>query len=367
MKILYLVNVPSPYRVDFLNELGKLCDLTVLFETRKATDRDEEWVADKITNFKAVFMKGIRQGVAEAFCPGVIKYIRRGNYDLVVVQMYSSLTGMYAIQYMKSKKIPFVINSDGGVIKQDAGLKFKLKRYFLTSARACLSTGRATDEYLMHYGVKRDNIYIYPFTSVREAEILKSPISVAEKKVLRDKLGMKEERIILSVGQFIHRKGYDLLLKTCGDLSDNVGIYIVGGVPSEEYLRMKDELGLTHVHFIPFMTRDKLRDYYLAADMFVLPTREDIWGLVVNEALACGLPVITTDCCNAGLEMLGDGRAGRIVELNCNWSEEIRKLFDSDDFDDMPAACIEVAKNYSIERMAARHLEIFKELTGAEN
>ena len=94
MKVLFLTNIPSPYRVDFFNELGKLCDLTVLFETKSAKDRDATWAADKITNFKAVFLKGIRRGVAEAVCPGIFKYLTKKKFDVIVVGMYSSPTGM---------------------------------------------------------------------------------------------------------------------------------------------------------------------------------------------------------------------------------------------------------------------------------
>ena len=60
------------------------------------------------------------------------------------------------------------------------------------------------------------------------------------------------------------------------------------------------ENDLTNVHFVGFKTKEQLEDYYRAADLFVLPTREDIWGLVVAEAMAYGLGVITTNRCNAG-------------------------------------------------------------------
>ena len=68
-----------------------------------------------------------------------------------------------------------------------------------------------------------------------------------------------------------------------------------------------------NVHVIPFVSKKELLEYYRASDIFVLPTREDIWGLVVNEAMACGLPIITTDRCNAGIELIKDGENGYIV------------------------------------------------------
>lgn len=59
-----------------------------------------------------------------------------------------------------------------------------------------------------------------------------------------------------------------------------------------------------NIVFVEFKTKEDLIDYYRAADLFVLPTREDIWGLVVNEAMAAGTPVITTTNCGAGMEIL---------------------------------------------------------------
>ena len=98
-------------------------------------------------------------------------------------------------------------------------------------------------------------------------------------------------------------------------LNKDVGIYIVGGEPTEEYLQMRASLGLGNVHFVGFQKKEALSRYYRAADLFVLPTREDIWGLVINEAMAYGLPVITTDRCVAGLDLVEEGVNGSIVPV----------------------------------------------------
>ena len=68
MKILYLTNIPSPYRVDYFNELGKYCDLTVLFEIQSSTERDKSWKSYKAENFKGIVMGGIRTRFDAAYC-----------------------------------------------------------------------------------------------------------------------------------------------------------------------------------------------------------------------------------------------------------------------------------------------------------
>lgn len=362
MKVLFITNVPAPYRVDFFNSLGESCELTVLFETRFAKNRDKDWTAGKFENFKAVFMRGIRVGDAEAFCPEVIGYLSLKNFDVIVVGFYASLTGMLAIEYMRLRHIPFLLNSDGGVKKAGRGFRYKIKKHFIGAASGWLSTGKITSEYLAYYGAGTENIYVYPFTSVKESEILPKPLTIKEKMLYRDKLGIREEKVILSVGQFIPRKGYDLLLKACKELDKKIGVYIVGGQATNEYLLLQKELYLTNVHFVGFKKRKELADYYRAADVFVLPTREDIWGLVINEAMSYGLPIITTDKCVAGNEMVKQGVNGYIV------AADEKSIFHGMEeyFRDYPKVSmgyesLRTAEAYSVEKMAERHIQIFEQ------
>lgn len=359
MRVLFQTNIPSPYRVDFFNELGKYCDLTVLFESHSANDRDVAWRADRMKNFTPIYLKGKRVGTAEAICPSIIKYLSKKKYDVIVIGFFSSPTGMMAIEHMRIRHIPFVLSSDGGMVKNDAGIKHKIKQHFISAASAWLSTGKTTTEYLTYYGADPKRVYIYPFTSVMAEDILKQPLTITEKQEYRKLLGMKEDKVILSVGQFIYRKGYDVLLKACKQLDSSIGVYIVGGKPTEEYLNLKEQLDLEHVHFVNFITKDKLANYYKAADLFVLPTREDIWGLVVNEAMAYGLPVITTTKCVAGIEMVKNGVNGQIIPF-----EDVEALTKSikNALGQSMSGAIETAKEYSIEKMALAHMQAFNQL-----
>ena len=99
-----------------------------------------------------------------------------------------------------------------------------------------------------------------------------------------------------------------------------------------------------------------LKKYYKMADVFVLPTREDIWGLVVNEAMAYGLPVVTTDKCNAGLELIQNGENGYIVSTDnyIELEEGIRKTLDHSLV--MGNNALLKIGDYTIERMAVDHI-----------
>ncbi|WP_400243860.1 glycosyltransferase family 4 protein [Niallia sp. JL1B1071] len=363
MKVLFLTNLPSPYRVYFFSELGKKCDLTVLYERRSASDRNENWSVEIEKSYKEIYLDSIKIGTDNSVSIEVLKYLNN-KFDHIIVGMYSTVTAMVAIAYMKIKNIPFIISSDGGFIKKEKKLNYNIKKFFISAASGWLSSGSLTTDYLVNYGANRKRTYTYPFTSLAKKDILEKPLAKNEKYQIRSKLDITENRVVLSVGQFIHRKGFDLLLNATKEIDKDIGIYIIGGKPTDEYLRIKDKYNLKNVHFVEFLKEEQLADYYKCADVFILPTREDIWGLVINEAMAFGLPVITTNRCIAGMELVIEGKNGYIMEVdNINdIQSSITKVFKNDLYE-MGVSSIEVITNYTFENMANTTLKVLKELT----
>lgn len=359
MKVLFLTNLPSPYRVRFFSELGKLCDLTVLYERPAAADRNDKWVCSGEETYKTIYLKGKKSGSDNSCCPEVIRYLKK-DYDRIVVGMYSTYTAMIAIAYMHWKKIDYYISTDGGFAAQESRAKASIKRKLLSSAHAWLATGEAAVEYLEYYGARRENIYIYPFTSVSDREILDRPLPHDEKERIRKRLGLSGEKVVISVGQFIERKGYDVLMQAVPLLHTKAEFYIVGGTKSQ----LEEQIGgplPVNVHAVDFLEREDLFEYYRASDLFVLPTREDVWGLVVNEAMACGLPVVTTERCAAGIELVQDGVNGYLVPVGD--AEQLADKIDqtlSAAHERMGEKSLQIIKDYTFEKMAQRHIEIFE-------
>ncbi len=361
MKILILTNIPSPYRVDFFNELGKLCELTVIFERTASSERDESWKKYNTEHFTPIVLKGIRRGVANAICPEVVRHLKKGKYDHIVVTNFASPTGMLAISWLRMRGIPYWLESDGGFAKSGTGMKESIKRHFIKGAAGYFSTAQEHDHYYMQYGAQKERLFRYPFTSLFRRDILDLPVSADQKLALREKLGMTEKKVLLAVGQFIPRKGFDILINAMATLPRDVGCYIVGGMPTERYLEQIKTLGLENIHFAGFKSKEVLADYYMAADLFVHPTREDIWGLVVNEAMAKGLPVVTTDRCIAGLELVrepGDGALVPVGDADRLAQEIVRVLALTGP--ENSAQILQKIKGYCFEEMAKRHIEILE-------
>lgn len=365
MKILFLTNYAAPYMIDFFNELGKFCDVTVLFtdKIKEQKHRSQKWFAEQnYSNFK--YIQLVKRIGFKNYCVylDVLKYLNR-SYDAIVICGYGTPPTMpLAVEYLKFKKIPFYMEIDGGLIKQDPKWKCFLKKHWLSMATKWFSSGKETTKYLVHYGADKNRIIEYPFTSLKEQDILKQIPTEQEKLNLRKDLNLKEEKIIVSVGQFIYRKGYDILIKAMQKIDRNIGVYIIGDTPTQEYLNLQKQFNLTNLHFVGFKIKEELKKYYMAADLFVLPTREDIWGLVINEAMAMGLPIITTDKCVAGLELVKSGLNGYIIPTENNeiLVEKINQIF-NEDYRQMGQNSLNKIKEYTIENMVRIHLEKFIE------
>ena len=359
---MFISNVPSPYRVAFFNELGKHCLLTVLFEKSTSDERDESWKKYSFDNFSGIIMNGKSVNTDSAICFDVIKYLKCLDYDEVICSDFSSPTGILAVNYMRRKKISYYLEADGGFPGVSTGLKYHLKHAIIKGAKGYFSTSDSLDEYFLMYGAKMSQLIRYPFSSVYDSDVLSELMSESDKKNLRQELSIPEDRVLIAVGQFIYRKGFDLLIEATKELPSDVGVYIVGGSPSQELLDVKEKNNLCNLHFLQFMDKANLFRYYQAADAFVLPTREDAWGLVVNEAMACGLPVVTTDRCGAGVTMIEEGISGYVVPVNDKQQlaaalVRLARLEDAK-LREMGQKAIEEARKYTIETMVEAHLNI---------
>lgn len=357
-RVLIVTNLPTPYKIDFYKELGKYCNLTVVIEARRLTAQKFNWNDDNIDTFRLIYLEdGFLNERKINF--KILRYLKR-SYDHIIIAAYYMPTELLALLYLKALRIPYWFESDGGMLNHDESrLHHWFKNIFVSGAKGYLSPSAGSDEYLSYYKADPSRIYRYPFTSLLASDILPLPLTQLEKQSLRKQLGIKETKIVLAVGQFIPRKGFDILIQAAARMDTSIGFYIVGGVPTEEYLQMQKSLGLTNVHFEGFKTKTDLARYFKAADLFVLPTREDIWGLVINEAMAYALPVVTTNQCVAGVELLQDKHCLVDVEDVDGLRVAMERILD-DNYLAQHLAVENLTKirAYTIEKMVEAHVKI---------
>ena len=363
MKILFVTNIPSPYRINFFNHLGLRCNLDVLYEAKYQEGIKYDFEKTKPLHFTHFFVSR-KKLKPKKISFSLVRYLKKNSnqYDKIILSNYSNISVILAINYMIIKKIDYYLEVDGGIIKKDFWLKRKLKTHLISNAKAIFSPSNYTDQYLKAYGFKR-SIFRYPFSSITQNDILSFNELEKNKILARKTLKIKYKKVVITVAQLIHRKGIDVLLKSAKIISseiDHVGFYVIGDDYTNPYLELKDELDLSNVHFEGFKNKDQLRDYYLAADIFVLPTREDIWGLVINEAMAYGIPVITTKNCVAGIELIKQGYNGFLVDVedyNGIAKAVIDMLSDNEMLQNFSINALGLIRNYTIEKMAMTHFE----------
>lgn len=360
MKVLYITYIPSPYRVNFFEKLGEKVSLTVLFECASEPCRDASWKLNEFKNFEGIFLdNGNHTHTTVNF--GVRKYLKENarKFDYIVITNAISKNGYLETSYLRHHHIDFLIEGDGAfVCEGENPLKRAVKKLLHKGAAGYISTCGPHDDYYRYYGADPRKIFRVSFSSVFDDEIIDKPVSKEERDKLRSELGLSGSHIVVFVGQFIPRKGIDVLLEASKLLKEGTEIYLLGGdTKYPEY---------TNVHSVGFVLPAKVKEYFLAADVFALPTREDIWGLVVNEAMAAGLPTVSTKRCNAALEMVdtNDHRNGLIVDTDDAkaFANAINEILNADDATrgEMAQNAINKAHTQTIETMVTDRLAAMK-------
>lgn len=356
--------------VDFLNEFGKLCELKVIFERKGSGVRDASWNTWEFKNFHGIILKGIpvkwnKDLDDRAICPQVIRYLKK-KYDRIIVANPCTPTGIIAIAYMKLYGIPYGIQNEGSFPKDGKGVKERFKKAVIGKAKFYLSTADMGDKYFITYGADAERIYRYPFTSLYAKEVLEKPITEEEKRHIRKELNIPYEKVFLSIGRYIPVKGFDVVMEAFQGMDDTIGMYIIGGKPTEEYLALQKKYQLKNLHFIDFLNKEMIKKYYLASDVYVFNSRGDTWGLVINEAMSFGLPVISSDKCYAALALIEEGINGFVVPVDSTVSfreKMIYLLTHPEIYKQMQENNLKKAQEYTLEKMAQRELEILEEIS----
>ncbi len=354
-KVLLISNFPAPYFVEYVVELSKYFNVRVVFECTGANHREKSWFKriDE-ERVECIFLKN-RYSKNRLPSFSVLKQLKKKDIDRIIVCNPGSPTGAVALMYCRRKRIPVLLQSEGGFPGSGRGIKERFKKYIMEKSIGFLTGMSGGNDYFSMYGASSNTLMHYPFSSLRQNEIDKRPICQEDKEKLKKRLGVKEKHIVLYVGRFIEIKGISETIKSCSNLPDDVGVYFIGGTLSAEMIRMSKEYNVKNLHTISFLHKEELKNYYQCSDIFIMMTQGDTWGLVINEAMANGLPVITTTSCVAGNELIENGVNGYLVDKkDCSSANEhIRFLIANPTIrNEMAKKNIEKIQEYSIENMA---------------
>ena len=290
---------------------------------------------ENIDNIKVYYFKNISNSMAyklKLFVSlGMIRIISREihNFDLIHVHDYRTFQNILVHHYATKHGLPYVLQAHGS-ISPSFYQKQRQKKIF--------------DE-IFGYAILRDVSKVIALTSIEalqykkmsvnrnKIEIIPNGINLSEYSTLPEKGEFRrkysigaDEKIILYLGRLHKIKGLDLLVNAFADLAkelDNVRLVMVGlddGFLSTIKKQVKDFKIAEKVLFTgPLFERDKLMAY-VDADVYVLPSVYEIFGIAALEACACGTPVIVTDRC--GIADIVDGNVGYVVEYDTDQLRE---------------------------------------------
>lgn len=223
----------------------------------------------------------------------IIKKLFEG-YDRIIIGCYNSPVQMLLIMLMKILRKPYILNLDGEIFADGSNLKSKIKRFFLKGADKYLVAGEKSAQSVRAV-VGDKEIVPYYFSSLSEAELKKNA-----------QTDIKREKFVLVVGQYLDVKGIDVALNAAKMNEDICYKFIGMGNKTDEFIKKYCPDRQENIEFIPFLQKEELEEEYKKCAAFVLPSRQECWGLVINEAASFGTPIVSTWGSGAAVEFLAD-------------------------------------------------------------
>lgn len=342
-KILYISNIEAPYRVEFFNELSKYCELTVLYERKESSNRSNIWKNKKEKKYSEIYLNGIKIRYESAIDFKIFKYIFDNKYDNIIFGCYNSVLQMISILTMRLFKRNYCLNLDGEIFINDNKIKDKLKKVILRGANKYLVAGEKSAESLQKI-IKTNSIYPYYFTSLSKQELIKN----SEKA----KFNNREEHILI-IGQYFEYKGLDIILEIA-QMEKQLHFKIIGtGNRTEELLNKVHDLNIKNIEVISFLEKTKLAEEYLKCKLLVLPSKQECWGLVINEAASYGTPIVSTYGSGAAIEFLEDEYPFFLAKPNdiYDLDEKINNFLKFKNLSLFEEYLLNKSKKYTIENM----------------
>lgn len=299
-KLAILANILAPYRLPIYRRLGKTFDLTIYLsneehnrETWKGLDARLTAEGVRIKRSWGVTFSGQKGKGFDFwhlhFNPGYLIDLWKDRPDAVITIEMGFRTLM-ALLYGSLFRKPVWVWWGGTLhTEYSRGPVRRVLRWLIARwAKRWISYGQTSTEYLVSLGIPRERIL--QIQNCVDEELYTRPVQPA--------LNLQPRPVLLYMGQMIGRKGVRLLLEAAARLQQEgwtFTLLLVGSGPEKESLEAYvRELGLTNVHFHPAQPPERMPAIYRSADCLVFPTLEDVWGLVVNEAMWSGIPALVS-------------------------------------------------------------------------
>ena len=331
-----LVSHPIQYYSPWFRALSKRLDVEVFYchkqdSTGQATAGfgvPFEWDTPLFDGYRYRWLKNVsaKPSIAGFFgCdnPELFEIATAGKFDAFLIFGWNRKSYWQAMRACWKSQIPILMRGDSQLAGSST-VKNLIKKNpyhaFLSRINAHMYPGVRNREYLEYFGVRKSQLFWCPHFVENErfaqgAELARSSNATKE---FRASLHIPVDAFVaLYVGKLIEgKKPADFIKGMVGLIDSNPSIHaiIVGSGPLETNCKSLASQYPRNLHFIGFKNQTELPAIYASCDCLVLPGIET-WGLVVNEAMACGLPCVVSSCCGCAPDMIDDNETGFVFPV----------------------------------------------------
>jgi glycosyltransferase involved in cell wall biosynthesis len=318
-RILVISEIPTPYRLPLYTRLHERpeVDLEIVFCAYAEPDRP--WKLDaalgslphRVLRGVAPAIRTRRNTFVYQINPGIIGLLSDTRYDALVIGGYAVFAEQAAIAIARARGIPYLLHSESNLLKSRGRTKRFLKQAFVRplvkGAAGALAAGSAAARYLEYYGMEPGRIRIVPNTIDVEQYRQQANAARSRASEVRTRWGLPD-RYVFFAGRLMEVKGIIDLIEALALMDDVAPTLVVAG----DGPLARDLPPAPAVMQFGFLQQDELIELLALADWTVVPSHLETWGVVVNEALAAGCPVIASDAVGAAEDLVVNGVNGRI-------------------------------------------------------
>jgi glycosyltransferase involved in cell wall biosynthesis len=270
----------------------------------------------------------------------IASVVRRGRFDALWLNGYNSITHLTAAATQFGRGRAILVREEQTLLHsrpllrrlaKNVGLRLLLRRAY------GLYIGTENRRWFSHWGVPDQRLFFTPYTVDNDRLQEDAEKLCPRRKQLRSAFGLDAEKpVILTVCRFVSQKQPLLLIEAFRRVrrEREASLLLVGSGPLEaEMRRVVEAAAIPDVAFAGFLSQTQIARAYAAADVFVLASTSETWGLVVNEAMNFRLPIVVTDGVGSAADLVVPGENGFVVSRESPDAlfEAMRRLIESAD------------------------------------
>ncbi len=380
MKILIVHNqLWAHYKAIIFNELQELIVLNktdlLLVVQMASIEKSRVNLGNSDNSIHQYPYKLLHEGILEDVglwqrVSGIIKAIQAFRPDIVNLTGYYDFASWAVLFYCKISSIKTILSNESTA---DDHARNKVKEFFksliIKQFDGYFNFGTLSKNYLLGLGVQPEKMLVN--RNCVDNETLKNTYqNCLPKRIDRQKALNLASKNFIFVGRLIDYKNILVFLEAFGiaqsKLEGNWGVIILGdGEQKEDLQQFVKEKNIQYISFQKGVSWQQVPEYLALSNVLVLPSYSEPWGLVVNEAMACGLPVIVSEKCGCAIDLVKNGSNGFIFSPNNieQLTTILLKFMNQEvDFKQMGQISEKIIQEYSPENVAKEMYEGYKKL-----